>query len=312
MGTPGYAATILENIATQHQVVAVYTRPDAIRKRGNKLVESPVKSVARKLGVPVHCPRTLRDDIIWHEIASYEPDVICVAAYGLILPTEVLSIPPYGCLNVHASLLPEWRGAAPIERAILAGDEYTGVCIMRMEEGLDTGDVCVVRTTEIGAKGTIELTAELAELGSSALLTALALIEAGTVEWTPQDDFFSTYAEKVGKHEFYLHPSDSTRLAARKVQASSPAHPARCFIGQRRVTIVAAHREPSRLIREKTHVEPGQAILFQKKLYLCLSDGVLAIDKIKPDGKQTMQGHEFAAGIQGIKTAAIEWGSLDV
>ena len=186
------------------------------------------------------------------------------------------------------------------------------MCIMRMEEGLDTGDYCVVRTTAIGTKNTQELTAELAELASQAMLTALVMIERGTVEWKQQDDFFSTYAEKIAKYELYLSPEDDARTAQRKVQASSPAHPARCKVASRAVTVVKAEREPSRLLREKTKLVQGHAILFEKKLYLALSDQLLRIDEIHPDGKHTMSGPDFAIGVQNIKSGLITWEALDV
>ena len=182
MGTPEFAATILEDLSQQHEVAAVYTRPDAVRGRGRKLEPSPVKRTAERLGLPVLEPRTLRDEAVQAELASFEPDVICVAAYGAILPKAVLDLPPFGCLNVHASLLPRWRGAAPVERAILAGDAVAGVCIMRMEEGLDTGAYCVCRTARIDGKTAPELTDELANLGSHALLTALVHVQSGAAE----------------------------------------------------------------------------------------------------------------------------------
>ena len=175
MGTPAFAADILEEVAQQQDVVAVYTRPDAISGRGNKLEPSPVKATALKLGLPVYTPPTLRTEAVQQELAAFEPDVIVVAAYGAILPKEVLDIPRLGCFNVHASLLPRWRGAAPIERALLAGDEEVGVCIMAMEEGLDTGDYCISRSIEVRNQSAEALTAELAELGAQALLVALAL-----------------------------------------------------------------------------------------------------------------------------------------
>ena len=187
MGTPAFAATILDDLAEQHDVAAVYTRPDAVRGRGKRLEPSPVKAAAERRGLRVLTPRTLRDEAAQRELASFAPDVICVAAYGAILPKEVLDIPRFGCLNVHASLLPRWRGAAPIERAILAGVEEAGVCIMRMEEGLDTGAYCVCRTAIVDGKSASELTDELADLGSHALLTALVHVERGAAEWTEQD-----------------------------------------------------------------------------------------------------------------------------
>ena len=182
MGTPEFAATILDDLVQHHDVVAVYTRPDAVRGRGKRLEPSPVKVVAERHGLAVLTPRTLRDEEAQRELAAFRPDVICVAAYGAILPKAVLDIPTHGCLNVHASLLPRWRGAAPIERAILAGDEEAGVCIMRMEEGLDTGAYCVCRTAVVGRKNAAALTDELANLGSHALLTALVHVEEGAAD----------------------------------------------------------------------------------------------------------------------------------
>lgn len=312
MGTPAYAATILGNLIDHHDVVGVFTRPDAVRGRGKKLVPSPVKKLATDAGIPVFTPKTLRAAAVQRQIADLKPDVICVAAFGAILPPEVLRIPKNGCLNVHASLLPRWRGAAPVERAILAGDAETGVCVMRMEEGLDTGDYCVVRTTEIGRKTAVELTAELAELGASALLTALTLMETGRIEWKRQDDFFSTYAEKVGKHEFFLGPEDKAAEAALKVQASSPAHPARCRIASRNVTIIKAEREPSRLNVERMKLKPGFALFYRKELYLGCADRPLRVIEIRPDGKHSMSGKDFAVGVQNIKSGLITWESMDV
>ena len=308
MGTPGFSAAILENLAGSHDIAAAYTRPDAVRARGKQLVPSPVKQIAQSLGIPVRTPATLRDPEVLDDLASFTPDVICVAAYGAILPREVLDLPPCGCLNVHASLLPRWRGAAPVERAILAGDEYTGVSIMRMEEGLDTGDYCVVRTTEVAGKGTLQLTSELAELGSAALLSALAQIEAGTVEWTPQDSFFATYADKIAKREFFLYPEQDAATLALKVQASSPAHPARCQIADRTVTVVEAQRVGSRLQRAELALEAGQASVVGKELFLGTADQPLQVLQVKPDGKRTMDGSQFAAGLQGHD---FSWAAID-
>ena len=307
MGTPGFAATILDNLAGAHQVIAALTRPDAIRSRGKQLVPSPVKQIAQAANIPVYTPATLRDQDVIAHLASFEPDVICVAAYGAILPAQVLDIPTYGCLNVHASLLPRWRGAAPVERAILAGDEYTGVSIMRMEEGLDTGPYCVTRTTEVGEKGVLELTSELADLGSQALLTALSQIEAGTVEWTEQDEFFATYADKIAKREFHLSPADTASEAALKVQASSPAHPAKCTLCGRGATIVSLSRVSSRLVRSELSLAPGHVAVEGKRLYLGAADQPVEVLSIKPDGKRTMEGAQFAAGLHADAQELV-WG----
>ena len=310
MGTPGFAATIVENLVSHHEIVAVYTRPDAVRSRGKKLVPSPVKQIAQRVGVPVRTPRSITDDDVLEDLRALAPDAVCVAAYGAILPRAVLDLAPFGCLNVHASLLPRWRGAAPVERAILAGDEQTGVCIMRMEESLDTGDYCISRTTEVGTKNTIELTMELADLGSKALLTALQQIEAGKDEWVVQDDFFATYADKIAKREFFLNPQDEALLAVRKIQASSPAHPSRCTIGDRAVTLVRAQRVVSRLTRSDLSLGPGQVGTLDKRLYMGMGDQPIEITEVKPDGKRAMDGVAFAAGLQGLHDGTVVWEAL--
>ncbi|RFT90937.1 methionyl-tRNA formyltransferase, partial [Adlercreutzia equolifaciens] len=240
MGTPRFAAEILDELAEFHEIAAVYTRPDAVRGRGKALVPSPVKEVAERRGFPVRTPRTLRDAAVLSELAAFAPDVICVAAYGAILPKEVLDLPPFGCLNVHGSLLPRWRGAAPIERAILAGDEEIGVCIMAMEEGLDTGDYCVCRSLPAGSRTAAELTEELAALGASALLTALAQAEGGNLRWVAQDEALVTYAEKIAKGELNLDPAESAVANDRRVRASGAAHPARAVVAGRPLTVLAA------------------------------------------------------------------------
>ncbi len=165
MGTPDFALPSLRTLFDDHDVVAVYTRPDAVSGRGTITRPSPVKRAATELGLTVEQPASLRDPATQRALAAYAPDVCVVAAYGLILPPDVLAIPHQGCVNVHASLLPRWRGAAPVQRAILAGDAVTGVSIMRMEEGLDSGPYCVVETVEVGEKNADEVTRELATRG---------------------------------------------------------------------------------------------------------------------------------------------------
>lgn len=314
MGTPVFAAAILEELAQQHEVVCVYTRPDAVRGRGSATAASPVKQMAERLQLPVRTPKTLRCEEEQRALAELAPDAVCVAAYGAILPPEVLEIPRLGCLNVHASLLPRWRGAAPVERAILAGDAETGVCIMRMEEGLDTGAYCVCRTADVGDKGAEALTDELAVLGAKALLTALAHVEDGVASWTEQDESHVTYAAKVEKHELLLAPGDTAVQAARKVQASSSAHPARCAIAGRGVQVLEARlvREDDAVAEQAAALAPGQVLFMQKRLLLGTSQGALEVLRVKPEGKQAMEAKAFAAGIQNIKSGNVTWGALDV
>lgn len=312
MGTPKLAADILVEIAQQHEVVCVYTRPDAVRGRGAKLEPSPVKAAAERLGIPVRTATSLRDAEEQAHLAELAPDAICVAAYGCILPREVLEIPRYGCLNVHASLLPRWRGAAPIERAILAGDEQTGVCIMRMEEGLDTGPYCVRRATEVEGKSAAELTDELANLGARALLTGLSVVEQGGAEWTFQDDAAATYAEKLAKDELYPDPAEPAAAMVRKVLASSEAHPARAVIAGRSATVErVALPDDERAAALCDGLEQGAVRFAAKRLFLGTGDGAVEVLSLKPDGKKYMDARAFAAGVQGIKAGGCTWGRVD-
>lgn len=312
MGTPKLAADILVEIAQQHEVVCVYTRPDAVRGRGAKLEPSSVKAAAERLGIPVRTATSLRDAEEQAHLAELAPDAICVAAYGRILPREVLEIPRYGCLNVHASLLPRWRGAAPIERAILAGDEQTGVCIMRMEEGLDTGPYCVRRATEVEGKSAAELADELANLGARALLTGLSVVEQGGAEWTFQDDAAATYAEKLAKDELYPDPAEPAAAMVRKVLASSEAHPARAVIAGRSATVErVALPDDERAAALCDGLEQGAVRFAAKRLFLGTGDGAVEVLSLKPDGRKSMDARAFAAGVQGIKAGGCTWGRVD-
>ena len=309
MGTPGLAATVLRALATKHDVVGVVTRPDAVRGRGNKAVPSPVKEEALKLGIPVYERTSLKGDENARQIESLDIDAICVAACGIILPESILEIPRYGCINVHTSLLPKWRGAAPIERAILEQDETTGVCIMRMEEGLDTGDYCRRVEVPIGDATVQELAEKLALIGGEELLGALDDIVSGEAEWTPQSDEGITYAEKVQKGELALSPDDSASRAAAKVRASSPAHPARVSVAERTMAVEQARVADDDQARQICEgLEKGSARFSAKRLLLVTGDGVLELLQVRPDGKKSMDARSFAGGIQGIKNMQITWG----
>lgn len=337
MGTPQLAATILEELAAHHDVVAVYTRPDAVRGRGRALVPSPVKATAERLGLPVLTPSTLRDPAVQAELAAFEPEAICVAAYGMLLPPEVLALPPLGCLNVHASLLPRWRGAAPIDRAILAGDPETGVSIMRMEEGLDTGPYCVQRAIPIAEKRYDELADELAILGVRALLTALELVASGNAGWVAQPEEGVTYAEKLQKGELGLAPDLTALENARRAQAASEAHPCRCVIGGRTVSVLqaawvlpegapASDEESAPVARTQRlelleDVDCGQATFVGGRLYLACAhtedhgepeepSNLLEVLALKPDGKKAMDAAAFAAGMPALRDGAVAWEAL--
>jgi methionyl-tRNA formyltransferase len=228
-------------------------------------------------------------------IAAVEPDFIVVAAYGMILPRQVLDLPRHGCVNIHASLLPRWRGSAPIRRAILAGDEQSGISVMRMEEGLDTGAVCGVATMPIRGKYASEVTRGLAALGAELLTETLPRIADGEVVWTTQDGSQATYADKIEKRELALKPTDTADRNIRKVLASSPQAPARCAIADRSVTVLTAQPFSS------ASLSAGEAGFFEKRLALGAADGVFEITALKPDGKKEMTAAAFAAGVRELQ-----------
>ncbi|WP_114951103.1 methionyl-tRNA formyltransferase [Sphingosinicella terrae] len=244
MGTPDFAVPTLDALlGAGHEVAAVYTQPPRRAGRGKALTPSPVHSRAQAAGIEVRTPATLRDEVEQSAFAALDLDAAVVAAYGLILPEPVLAAPRLGCLNVHASLLPRWRGAAPIQRSILAGDERTGVCIMGMERGLDTGPVFARRETGIDRKTAGALTAELAAIGGALMVDVLDRIEAIVAE--PQPEAGITYAAKVDKSEARL---DFTRAAVdveRQVRAFNPAPGAFFEYQGERIRVLAA--EPAGL-----------------------------------------------------------------
>lgn len=223
-GTPDFAVPTLKAlVAAGHDVAAVLTRPDRPAGRGRRLVAGPVKDCARALGLSVLQPGTLKDAAVLAELRHLQPRVIVVAAYGLILPREVLHLPEHGCINVHASLLPRWRGAAPIHRAIEAGDAETGVTIMRMAEGLDTGPMLARRATPITSRDTAgKLHDRLAALGAALMVETLRRLEAGHAEAEPQDDRLATYAPKVTPEDGVLDWQRPAMELERRVRAMNP------------------------------------------------------------------------------------------
>ncbi|WP_069862865.1 methionyl-tRNA formyltransferase [Pseudomonas citronellolis] len=223
-GTPEFAAEHLKALLdTPHEIVAVYTQPDRPAGRGQKLMPSPVKQLAVQHGLPVLQPPTLRNPEAQAELAALQPDLMVVVAYGLILPQAVLDIPRLGCINSHASLLPRWRGAAPIQRAVQAGDAESGVTVMQMEAGLDTGPMLLKVSTPISAEDTGgSLHDRLARLGPPAVVEAIAGLAAGTLKGEVQDDALATYAHKLSKDEAKLDWSRPAVELERAVRAFAP------------------------------------------------------------------------------------------
>jgi methionyl-tRNA formyltransferase len=222
-GTPQFAASALAALLREHQIVAVLTQPDRPAGRGMHLTNSSVKQFALQHGLPVLQPTTLKTEETQHLIAALDADVMVVAAYGLILPQEVLQLPRYGCLNIHASLLPRWRGAAPIQRAILAGDNETGITIMQMDEGLDTGDMLLHHVCPIAANDTAQtLHDKLAEMGASSILEALRLLQQNRLTPVKQDNDAACYAAKLLKSEAQIDWRQDARQIERAVRAYNP------------------------------------------------------------------------------------------
>jgi len=246
-GTPAFAATHLKRlIESKHQLLAVYTQPDRRAGRGRQLRASPVKQLAQEAGLAVYQPQSLKDGAVQKQVAGLGADVMVVVAYGLILPRAVLDAPRLGCLNVHASLLPRWRGAAPIQRAIEAGDTTSGITIMQMDAGLDTGDLLGAAECEIGSRATAaDLQEQLALLGPPLLLDVLADIEGRRDRRQPQREGAACYADKVHKAEAGIDWGLSAVVLDRKVRAFNPAPVCYTTLGDQRVRVWQAAPVPA-------------------------------------------------------------------
>lgn len=220
-GTPDFSVIALQALLdSEHEVIAVYTQPDRPAGRGRKLTASPVKALALKFDIPVFQPISLKDDIAQQELSAMNADVMVVVAYGLILPEAVLNTPRYGCLNIHASILPRWRGAAPIQRAILTGDVKSGVTIMQMDKGLDTGDMLSIKTCDIETQDSgSSLHDRLADMGAGALLQILADMLSGDLKPQKQAASDATYAHKLDKKEAEIDWQNDAKSIVQKIQA---------------------------------------------------------------------------------------------
>ncbi|HKT32797.1 MAG TPA: methionyl-tRNA formyltransferase [Gammaproteobacteria bacterium] len=289
-GTPEFALPALDALAAAgHAIAGVWTQPDRPAGRGRKLMASPVKRRALDLGLHVHQPESLKNIEAQAQITAVTPQLMVVAAYGLLLPPGVLAIPDYGCINIHASLLPRWRGAAPIQRAMLAGDTETGVSIMRMQAGLDTGPVYAVRATSITADDTAgTLHDRLAQLGAQLLLQVLARLPA--LEPVPQDDARATHAAKLTRAEARLDWARSAAELARAVRAFNPWPMA-----------WALHRgEPLRILKadalDTTAAQPAGTVLAANRdgIDVATGAGVLRILELQPAGGLAMRAPDFS------------------
>lgn len=285
MGTPEFSVPILEALAAQHDIVCVYSQPPRPAGRGQHLRPSPVQARAEALGLPVRHPTSLRDPQTLAAFQALGADIAVVVAYGLILPQAILDAPKLGCLNIHASLLPRWRGAAPIHRAIMAGDAETGVCIMQMEAGLDTGPVLARAATPIGeAETTADLHDRLSAMGAALIVQALA--DLPTLTAVPQPTEGTTYAQKIDKAEARVNWSLPAVQVDRTIRGLSPFPGAWCEVAGERVKLLRARLADGA-------GTPGQVL---GGLTIACGTGAVEITLAQRPGKRPMEAAEFLRG----------------
>ncbi len=289
-GTPEFAVPALNALAAWRRPVAVYTQPDRPAGRGQKVSFSPVKQRARELGIQVRQPASLRNSMATAALTELAPDLMVVVAYGMLLPKEILGAPRRGCINIHASLLPRWRGAAPIQRAIMAGDTHTGITIMRMDEGLDTGDILLQTETVITQEDTGgSLHDRLALLGADALMDVLSSVLEGGLAGTPQDPGKATYAHKLEKEEALLDWQKPARQLALRVRALNPWPVCECRYEGQRLRIWAAHA-----LDESHHAAPGDILSADARgIRVACGEGVLEITRLQLPGRRQVSAKEF-------------------
>ncbi len=300
-GTPQFAASALEALSREHQIIAVLTQPDRPAGRGMHMAASPVKLLALKQGLPIMQPATLKTPEAQRVIADLDADVMVVAAYGLILPKAVLQLPRYGCLNIHASLLPRWRGAAPIQRAILAGDTETGITIMQMDEGLDTGDMLLHRTCPIAAKDTAQsLHDKLAVLGAESILKALHLQEAGHLNPIKQNEDAACYAAKLIKSEAHIDWRVDATQIERAVRAYNPAPVCHATLNGVAIKIWQAS-----LYSGVNDCVPGTVLVVNKTgISVACGNGAITLEVLQRPGGKAQPAGQFLQAMP-IKTGDI-------
>ena len=290
MGSPDFSLPSLQALAKGYQVVGVVTQPDRASGRGREVKMPPVKTLALELGLPVMQPEKLRAPEAMEQLRAWAPELIVVAAFGQILRKDVLELPGHGCLNVHASLLPRWRGAAPINAAILAGDEATGVTVMQMDAGLDTGPMLAQRSIRLSPEDTAgSVTQALSTLGADLLIETLPRWLAGQIQPQPQDDTLATYAPMLKKEEGRLDFTRDAHELERLIRAFNPWPGA--FMEYHGV-ILKVHR---------AHVEQGNAtagerLIVQHQPAVGAGGGILVLDELQPSGKKSMTGRSFLSG----------------
>ncbi|EGR1985368.1 methionyl-tRNA formyltransferase [Vibrio parahaemolyticus] len=297
-GTPDFAARHLAALlSSEHEVIAVYTNPDRPAGRGKKLAAPPVKQLALEHNIPVYQPESFKSDEAKQELADLNADLMVVVAYGMLLPQAVLDTPKLGCINVHGSILPRWRGAAPIQRSIWAGDAETGVTIMQMDIGLDTGDMLKIATLPIEATDTsASMYEKLAELGPEALIDCLADIAADKAVPVKQDDELANYAKKLSKEEARINWKDDAAHIERCVRAFNPWPMSHFEAAENSIKVWQSR------VAEQTSDKPAGTIVQADKtgIYVATGNGVLVLEQLQVPGKKAMS-------VQDILNSRAAW-----
>lgn len=286
-GTPDFAAKHLQAlIDSEHQVIATYTQPDRPAGRGKKLMPSPVKSLAVEHDIPVYQPENFKSDDAKQTLKDLNADIMVVVAYGLLLPQAVLDTPRLGCINVHGSILPRWRGAAPIQRSIWAGDSETGVTIMQMDIGLDTGDMLSIAKLPIESTDTsASMYAKLAELGPSALVDCLQTIASGQAQPIKQDDELANYAKKLSKEEAQINWQDDAAHIERCVRAFNPWPVSHFTLNENTIKVWQSRVEA----QAEAKAKPGEILKADKSgIYIQTKQDILVLEMIQIPGKKAM------------------------
>lgn len=291
MGSPDFALPTLEELNRNYDVVGVVTQPDRPAGRGRKEQPSEVKKLAQTLGLPVFQPQSLRKLSAVTQLAEWKPDLIVVAAFGQILPKAVLEMPSKGCINVHASLLPAWRGASPIQAAIAHGDPQTGVTIMLMDEGMDTGGILAQRSVPIRLGTTaIELSDQLAHLGARTLIEILPPYLRGALGAIPQDESRKSFAPKLTKMDSFLDFSLPAQTLLNQINAYQPWPGAVYKLHGKMLKIIETHLHPT------FECDPSGRFIVNGLPAICTGDGLLVLDIVQPEGKKPMPGKAFLNG----------------
>jgi methionyl-tRNA formyltransferase len=298
MGSPEFSLPTLQTLSDHYLVAGVVTQPDRLAGRGRTLTPPPIKTLAESLGLPIIQPRRLRDSEVLQQLQAWKPDVVVVAAFGQILRQEVLDLPPFGCINVHASLLPRWRGAAPIQAVLLHGDDKTGVTIMKMDPGIDTGDILSQRAVPILSSDTAEtLSKRLAQTGAQLLMDTLPDYLRGEIQPIPQPDEHASYAPMLKKEDGRLDFSQTADALERRVRAMQPWPSAFTFWQDQPLKIHKAHTASGQ-------ARPGEQLVVGNQPAIGTAKGLLVLDELQPAGKRSMPGDIFLRG-------ARDWGSMD-